>query len=72
MTLESLQHAFFATFKDLAPVVLVVVFFQAVVLRRPFPHGRTILFGIGLCDSGLDGTSRRLEHFFDADRLRDG
>jgi hypothetical protein len=53
MILESLQHAFFATFTDLAPVVLVGVFFQAVVLRRPFPHGRTILIGIGYVIAGL-------------------
>jgi hypothetical protein len=53
MILEMLQHAFFATFTDLAPVVLVGVFFQTVVLHRPFPHRRMILIGMGYVIAGL-------------------
>jgi hypothetical protein len=53
MILEELQHAFLATLTDLAPVMLVVVFFHAVVLRRRFPHIRMVLIGIGHVIAGL-------------------
>jgi len=53
MILEQLQHAFLATLTDLAPVILVVVFFHAVVLRRRFPHIRMVLIGIGHVVAGL-------------------
>ena len=54
MIFEQLQHAFFATLTDLAPVLLVVVFFHAVVLRRQrFPHIRMFLIGLGYVVAGL-------------------
>ena len=53
MILEALQQAFFATLTDLAPVVLIGVLFQVVLLQRPFPHGRTMLIGMGYVVAGL-------------------
>ncbi len=44
------MHQFFDTIKDalrdLAPIVLVVAFFQLVVLQQPFPDPEKILFGL--------------------------
>lgn len=42
MTLGQLEHALVETLMDLAPVLLVVVFFQALVLRRESPHLRAL------------------------------
>jgi hypothetical protein len=53
MILEELQHALLATLTDLAPVMLVVVLFHAVVLRRGFPHIRMVLIGLGYVVLGL-------------------
>ena len=39
--------------RDLAPVVLVIVFFQAVVLRQPFPDLSAVLAGLAFVILGL-------------------
>ncbi|MCZ6467075.1 MAG: DUF1538 family protein, partial [Alphaproteobacteria bacterium] len=39
--------------RDLAPVVLVIVFFQAVVLRQPFPDLSAVLAGLVFVILGL-------------------
>jgi len=39
--------------RDLAPIILVIVFFQLVVLQQPFPHLLPILTGLGLVLLGL-------------------
>lgn len=39
--------------KDLLPIVVVIVFFQAAVIRQPFPQIVDVLFGFGLVVVGL-------------------
>ena len=41
------------TIRDLAPIVLVVAFFQIVVLERPFPNLEVILIGLAFVMIGL-------------------
>jgi hypothetical protein len=53
MTFGQLEHALVETLKDLAPVLLVVVLFQAVVLRRRLPQMRMLLIGIVYVAVGL-------------------
>ena len=47
--------------RDLAPIVLVIGFFQAVVLRQPFPDVADILVGLLLIVLGLTLFVRGLE-----------
>jgi hypothetical protein len=42
-----------STLRDLAPIVLVIVFFQAVVLRQPLPNLETVIPGLALVMVGL-------------------
>jgi len=42
-----------ATAKDVVPVLLLLVFFQMVVLRRPLPRPGRIIFGFGLVLVGM-------------------
>lgn len=51
--LKSLLGAMISSFKDLMPIVLVVLFFQLVVLQEPLPHVLSILFGLLLVVLGL-------------------
>jgi Protein of unknown function (DUF1538) len=53
MTFGQLEHALIGTLTDLAPVLSVVVFFQALVLRRQLPHMRALLIGIVCVVVGL-------------------
>ncbi len=41
------------SFRDLAPIVIVIAFFQIAVLRQPIPDFGAILVGIGLLMAGL-------------------
>ena len=41
------------SFRDLAPIVIVIAFFQIAVLRQPIPDFGSILVGIGLLMAGL-------------------
>ena len=59
--LRSLISVMMGSVRDLAPIVLVVIFFQAVVLRQPFPNLADtiagllfVLLGLGLFIRGLD------------------
>ena len=59
--LRSFATLITGTSRDLAPIVLVVVFFQAVVLRQPFPNLADtlvglllVMLGLGLFIRGLD------------------
>jgi len=45
MFLVNLLETTLETMGDVAPIILVVFFFQAVALRRPVPHLRRTLFG---------------------------
>lgn len=40
-----LLQTFLATIRDIAPIALILVFFQVIVLRRPIPHLSRVLFG---------------------------
>lgn len=42
-----------ASVKDLIPIILVVVFFQSVVIRQPFPEIGEVIFGILIVIIGL-------------------
>jgi hypothetical protein len=47
--------------RDLAPIVLVIAFFQIVVLRQPFPNLDDVLFGLVMVVVGLALFIRGLE-----------
>ncbi|MFA0087251.1 hypothetical protein BCU70_21895 [Vibrio sp. 10N.286.49.C2] len=51
--LKALIYAMFNSLKDLLPIVLVVLFFQLVVLQEPLPNVLSILFGLLLVVLGL-------------------
>ncbi|MGC9462553.1 DUF1538 family protein, partial [Vibrio genomosp. F10] len=51
--LTTLLKSMFASFRDLLPIILVVVFFQLVVLQEPLPNLMSILFGLVLIVLGL-------------------
>ncbi len=51
--LKALLHSMVNSFKDLLPIVLVVLFFQLVVLQEPLPNVVSILFGLLLVVLGL-------------------
>ncbi|MCH8189517.1 MAG: DUF1538 family protein, partial [Proteobacteria bacterium] len=45
MLFTNLLDTSLETMRDVAPIILVLFFFQAVALRRPVPHLRRTLFG---------------------------
>jgi len=47
--------------RDLAPIILVIGFFQLIVLQQPFPHFERILFGLAAVTMGLTLFIRGLE-----------
>ena len=51
--LASFGRLILGTLRDLAPIILVIVFFQLVVLRQPFPDLGEVLGGLGLVMLGL-------------------
>jgi hypothetical protein len=51
--LASLGRLILATLRDLAPIILVIGFFQIVVLQQPVPNLGEILGGLGLVMLGL-------------------
>jgi hypothetical protein len=48
-----LQASFKNTLVDISPILLVLVFFQAIILRKNIPHLKQILFGLVLVVVGL-------------------
>lgn len=44
---------FFGVLMDVIPIILVITFFQLIVLKTPFPHLERILIGIALVILGL-------------------
>ncbi|WP_415720983.1 DUF1538 family protein [Photobacterium ganghwense] len=48
-----LMKSLLASLRDLMPIVLVVAFFQLVVLQQPLPHLGAILLGLGFVVIGL-------------------
>jgi hypothetical protein len=51
--LLSLGRLILATLRDLAPIILVIVFFQVAVLQQPFPNLDRVLGGLVLVMVGL-------------------
>ncbi|MCK8462788.1 DUF1538 domain-containing protein [Aliiroseovarius sp. S1339] len=51
--IADLVNTFTATLKDVLPIAIVLVFFQAVVLRKPVPHLKSVLVGGGYVVLGL-------------------
>lgn len=51
--LLALMRAMLGSFRDLLPIVLVIAFFQLVVLQEPLPNLLSILFGLLLVVLGL-------------------
>ncbi|WP_462324173.1 DUF1538 family protein [Desulfoplanes sp.] len=60
-TFRAINHKLYASFKDLLPIILVIGFFQIVVLRQPLPNlgevvfgGLLVVLGLTLFIEGLD------------------
>ncbi|NIY84459.1 DUF1538 domain-containing protein [Vibrio hepatarius] len=51
--ITALMKAFWASLRDLLPIIIVIAFFQLVVLQEPLPNLLSILFGLVLVVSGL-------------------
>ena len=51
--LRLLFFKFFQSFTDVLPVILVITFFQLVIIEKPFPHPQETLFGFLLVIIGL-------------------
>jgi hypothetical protein len=51
--LITFSHIFLSTVKDVFPVIVLLVFFQLVVLRKPFPHWKRAALGFMLVVIGL-------------------
>ena len=49
----ALLRAMLGCFRDLMPIIIVIAFFQLVVLQEPLPNLRSILFGLLLVVLGL-------------------
>ena len=60
-TIEGLARLLLDAARDLLPIVAVIAFFQAVVIRQPFPNLTDILIGTGLVILGLAFFVRGLE-----------
>lgn len=60
-TALSFARLVLSTLRDLAPIVLVVAFFQLVVLRQPFPNLGEVLVGVALIMLGLTFFLRGLD-----------
>ncbi|HFD81092.1 MAG TPA: DUF1538 domain-containing protein [Gammaproteobacteria bacterium] len=52
-SLKQLLRSLFGSFRDLAPIIVVVLFFQLVVLQQPLPNLLQLLVGLVLVVSGL-------------------
>jgi uncharacterized membrane protein (DUF2068 family) len=50
---EAMGKALLGACRDLAPIVLVIVIFQVLILRQPFPELLSVLIGLGLVIAGL-------------------
>lgn len=59
--LQDMRRSILGSARDLAPIVLVIGFFQLVVLRQPFPDLGNTLIGLGMVLLGLAFFVRGLE-----------
>ncbi len=51
--LTEVLSVFLATLRDVAPIVFVIVFFQLVVIRRPFAHLKNLIIGMAYVILGI-------------------
>ena len=49
----ALSRRLFDAVRDLAPIIVVIAFFQVVVLQQPFPNLGSVVFGLGCVVVGL-------------------
>lgn len=61
LSLSTVLRPFVDSLRDLAPIILVIAFFQLVVLQQPIPHLGNLLFGTGMVILGLTLFVRGLE-----------
>jgi len=61
LSLPSVLRPFVDSLRDLAPIIVVIAFFQLVVLQQPIPHLGKLLFGTGMVILGLTLFVRGLE-----------
>jgi len=61
LSLPSVLRPFVDSLRDLAPIIVVIAFFQLVVLQQPIPHLGKILFGTAMVVLGLTLFVRGLE-----------
>lgn len=61
LSLPSVLRPFMDSLRDLAPIILVISFFQLVVLQQPLPNLGTLLFGTAMVVLGLTLFVRGLE-----------
>ena len=51
--LATFVDVFFSTLRDVLPIVIILVFFQFAILRRPLPHPKKLLIGFACVLLGL-------------------
>jgi hypothetical protein len=51
--INNIFRPLFLSFRDLAPIIVVIVFFQLIVLQQPVPNILGLLFGVLLVAAGL-------------------
>lgn len=61
LSLPSVLRPFVDSLRDLAPIIVVIAFFQLVVLQQPIPNLGNLLFGTGMVVLGLTLFVRGLE-----------
>ena len=60
-TLRGLWRLLLASTRDMAPIVLVIAFFQVVILQQPFPNPDKVIIGLVFVIGGLTLFVRGLE-----------
>ncbi len=61
LSLPTVLRPFVASVRDLAPIIIVIAFFQLVVLQQPIPNLGSLLFGTAMVVVGLTLFVRGLE-----------
>lgn len=51
--IHEILSVFLATLRDVAPIVAVIVFFQLVIIRRPFSHLKDLIIGMSYVILGI-------------------
>ena len=51
--LNEFLDVFLGTLRDVAPILIIIVFFQVVIIRRPFPHFKDLVIGMGYVILGM-------------------